>query len=615
MVDAVVEKISINRLSAAFAILSPADRRKLRLIAVIQMFLSILDLLGVLAIGLLGALSLSYINGKKVSSSLERITNVLGMNGLGFQQQLLYIGVSSIVFLIGRTVLSIYFTRRVLFYLSSRGAEISSELISKLLGFSLPVIQSLSSQEMVFALTTGVNTLLLSVIAPAVVLVSDVSLLVVMGVTLLIVDPISAVGTFVIFGMVGYLLYRFLNVRSLRLGSTSSSLTIASNNKVLEVLNSYREVVVGGRREYYANKIGSIQKQLASTSAELSFMPYISKYVVESAVIFGGALIALTQFAFRDATHAITTFSIFLAASTRLAPSVLRVQQGMIYIRANLGMATPTLELFEKVSDGPTFSLQLKSGAVPGFSHEGFVPVVEIRDVKFSYPDKETLALDSISLLIEPGTVVALVGPSGAGKSTLADIILGILRPEKGSILISGLSAEDAIARWPGAIGYVPQEIYINEGSIRENIAMGYDLIDIDEDQLRQTVELAALEKYADNLELGLDSEIGGGGARVSGGERQRLGIARALLTNPKLLVLDEATSALDGHTESIIANSISGMRGKSTLVLIAHRLSTVRTADSIVYMEKGKIVATGDFEYIKANVPNFARQAALMGL
>ena len=609
------EKISINRLSGAFAILSPADRRKLRLITVIQMLLSILDLLGVLAIGLLGALSLSYINGKKVSSSLEKITHLLGMDELSFQQKLLFVGVSSMIFLIGRTALSIYFTRRVLFYLSSRGAEISSEMISKLLGSSLPVIQSLSSQEMVFALTTGVNTLLLSVIAPAVVLVSDITLLVVMGVTLLVIDPISAVGTFFIFGLVGYLLYRFLNVRSLKLGSLSSNLTIESNNKVVEVLNSYREVVVGGRRDYYARKIGSIQKQLASTSAELGFMPYISKYVVESAVIFGGALIALTQFAFRDATHAITTFSIFLAASTRLAPSVLRVQQGMVYIRANLGMATPTLELFQKVSDGPMISLQPETDVIPAFSHEGFVPIIEINDVNFSYPGKEILALDSISLSIKPGTVVALVGPSGAGKSTLADIILGILRPEKGSILISGLTAEDAISKWPGAIGYVPQEIYINEGSIRENITMGYDVLDINDDRISETVTLAALEKYAGSLEHGLDSEIGGGGSRVSGGERQRLGIARALLTNPKLLVLDEATSALDGHTESIIANSISGMRGKSTLILIAHRLSTVRTADLIVYMEKGKIIATGDFEYIKANVPNFARQAALMGL
>jgi len=609
------EKISINRLSAAFAILSQADRRKLRLITVIQMLLSILDLLGVLAIGLLGALSLNYINGRKVSSSLEKITQVLGMGGLNFQQQLIYIGVSSMIFLIGRTALSIYFTRRVLFYLSSRGAEISSEMVSKLLGFSLPVIQSLSSQEMVFALNTGVNTLMLSVIAPVVVLVSDISLLVVMGVTLLVIDPISAIGTFFIFGLVGYSLYRFLNVRSLKLGSVSSHLTIESSNKLVEVLNSYREVVVGGRRDFYAKRIGSIQKQLASTLAELSFMPYISKYVVESAVIFGGALIALTQFAFRDATHAVTTFSIFLAASTRLAPSVLRVQQGMIYIRANLGIATPTLELFQKVSDGPIISSHPKSVVVPGFSHEGFVPAVEINDVNFSYPNKEILALDSISLSIEPGTVVALVGPSGAGKSTLADIILGILRPGKGSILVSGLTAEDAIFKWPGAIGYVPQEIFINEGSFRENITMGYGLNDIHDDRLRETLAFAALEKYVDSLEHGLDSEIGGGGSRVSGGERQRIGIARALLTNPKLLVLDEATSALDALTESIIADSISGMRGKSTLVLIAHRLSTVRTADLIVYMEKGKIITTGDFEHIKANVPNFARQAALMGL
>ena len=291
------------------------------------------------------------------------------------------------------------------------------------------------------------------------------------------------------------------------------------------------------------------------------------------------------------------------------------MQQGFLYIRSNLGVSSPTLELFQKISVAPPSLFEEESNPILDFSYEDFVPSVEVKNVQFSYPNKELLALDSINLDIKPGTVVALVGPSGAGKSTLVDIILGVLRPSNGSVLIGGSSPEDAKTRWKGVFGYVPQDIYINEGSVRENISMGFDRSEIDDERIVQAITFSALGGFIGKLEDGLDSLIGEGNARVSGGERQRIAIARAVLTSPKILVLDEATSALDGDTEDTIAKSISGMRGKTTLILIAHRLSTVRTADLVVYMEEGKIVATGDFDSIKANVPNFARQATLMGL
>ena len=181
-------------------------------------------------------------------------------------------------------------------------------------------------------------------------------------------------------------------------------------------------------------------------------------------------------------------------------------------------------------------------------------------------------------------------GPSGSGKTTLVDLLLGVLKPQAGEVLISGEAPERAMCLWPGAISYVPQEISIKNGSVRENVALGYGLSEIADEQIFLALEMASLHKFTSELVDGLDTQVGDKGTSLSGGQRQRLGIARAFFTNPKLLILDEATSSLDGDTEEQITSTISHLRGKATVILIAHRLSTVRNADCVLYINNGEI-------------------------
>jgi ABC-type multidrug transport system fused ATPase/permease subunit len=214
-----------------------------------------------------------------------------------------------------------------------------------------------------------------------------------------------------------------------------------------------------------------------------------------------------------------------------------------------------------------------------------------------------------------PGELIALVGPSGAGKTTLADALLGVLPIVNSSILISGKEPLEAVRNWSGAIAYVPQDVLISNGTIRDNVSIGFPRAEAVDELVWQAVEISQLKSFVLSLPDELDSQVGERGTRISGGQKQRLGIARAMFTKPKLLVLDEATSSLDGQTESDISDAIQALKGHVTVVMIAHRLSTVRNADKVVYLEGGKVLAIGSFQEVRNLIPEFDTQAKLMGL
>jgi len=593
-------------------VLSQTDQRKVLVVIILQICMGALDLLGVVAIGLLGALSVSGLQSNEPGDRVSSALRFLQISSLPFQTQATILGVGAVFLLIGRTVLSIFFTRRILFFLSRRGAKISANLISRLLSQPLLTVQARTTQETLYAVTSGVTLITLQVLATAVVLVSDLSLLLVMAVGLFVVDPTTAIGTFLVFSLIGYFLYRFMHIRARALGVKNSELSIMSNEKIVEVFSSYRESVVRNRRHYYAREIGKIRYALADVTAESAFMPYVSKYVIETAVVLGALLIGAAQFILQDATHAVATLAIFLAAGTRIAPAVLRVQQGSIQIRGSLGQATPTLNLIDALGDAPMIE---NIDDTIDVVHEGFVSEIQINNISLTYPNKPMRAISDFTLTIPPGASVALVGPSGAGKTTIIDILLGVLDPDEGSVLISGLPPLLAVAKWTGAVSYVPQDIVIAAGSIRENIALGYPPDTATDELVMSALKIAHLDQFVADLPNGIDTQVGERGAKISGGQRQRLGIARAMFTRPHLLVLDEATSSLDGETEASISAAIHELRGSTTVVMIAHRLSTVRNADIVVYLSKGKVIATGTFNEVRKIVPDFDHQAKLMGL
>ena len=399
-------------------------------------------------------------------------------------------------------------------------------------------------------------------------------------------------------------------------GETKTNADIKGVETIQEILTLYRELTISDRRGHFVAEFESIRRRAAKASVDSQWVGLVPKYSLETALVVGGGLLGLSQFLTKDPAAAIGTLTLFFAAGSRVLPSLLRIQSAITTIK----YAGASAEVTFRLTHEPEIAQSLVEAEK--FHEESsvinpssFDASIEVSSVTFTYPGQSAPALKNVSVSLNPGEILAVVGSSGAGKSTLTDIILGVIPSDLGIVSINGVSPHNAVREWPGKISYVPQQTALTNKTIRENVAIGLDIADIDEARVWSCLQFAQLDEFVRGLDDQLDSSIGEQGHRLSGGQRQRLGIARALYTQPEILVLDEATSAMDSETEHAISEALGKLAGKTTMIIIAHRLSTVRTADKVIYLKEGEVLATGTFEEIRSLVPDFDRQASLLGL
>jgi len=594
------------------SILEPTAKRKVVIYSAAQVLANLLDLIGVALVGILGALAVSGVGAQSPGSRIVSVLDFLGLSNQTIQMQVTVMACATASILISRTLFSILILRKTLFFLSTCGSEISGDLASKFFDRPITFVRSKSSQETVFALTRGVDAITVGVLGTSIAVLSDLSLLIILTIALIVVDYVVAIGTLLMFTGFAWILYTLLNTRSEKLGRENTNLGIQVSSKIIESIGTYRELLVHNRRAFYVFEIKSLRHRIARSYSELAFLPSISKYSLEVIMVIAILALSAAQFYSTDAAQAVGKLAIFIAATSRIAPAALRIQQGALQIRSSTASAEITLSLINELKNQ---KVKDQNQAMTNFQHPGFDAEIVVREIDFSYQLREKKTLSKVSFEIHKGEILALVGPSGAGKTTLIDLVLGAIVPTSGEIKISNTTPLDAINRWPGAISYVPQETFIIEGTVRENITLGYRSEQFSDNQVELSLQKAQLESFIQTLPEGVNTQVGEQGTRLSGGQKQRLGIARALVTNPKLLVLDEATSALDAETENLMSLAIQRLKGQVSVIIVAHRLSTVKNADRLVYLDSGVIRAIGTFEELRIQIPEFDNQSKLLGL
>jgi ATP-binding cassette, subfamily B, bacterial PglK len=613
---------ALKSVQESLRLLATRDRSLLLLIVILQSTLSALDVIGIGLIGIVAAMATGTVTGR-LASVLESVQQRVGLGNVGPTSIAIGLGAAAAVLLVTKSAVSFLVTRRIFTFLARRQAIISSSLAERLLKRPLLEVQGRSSQTVSYALTWGVNAITVGVIGQATIFVSEASLLLILAVALFFIDPVVTLFTIVFFTLVVLVMHRAIAGWASRLGRESADTQVQSYQAVEELLSTYREVVVSGRRSLFVARFRELRWHAGRVQSDLAVVGTVSKYVFEVAVVVGGGLLAVTQALSSDAKSAVAVIALFLAAASRIMPSLLRIQTAALAIRSSAGVAQPTLDLANDLAKADLLGVaavedadvddRVMSGIADG--HPGFVPSVLLEGVDLTYPGASEAAIDGVSLAVPAGTSLALVGSTGAGKSTLADLILGLIAPDSGTALLSGRAPGDAIREWPGAVAYVPQTIALVNSDVRGNVALGLSTDQVEDERVWEALERAQLADFLRIQREGLDTVVGEHGVRLSGGQRQRLGIARALFTRPRLLVLDEATSALDADTELAISRSLSSLAGDVTLIVIAHRLTTVRNADQILHLDRGRVSAIGTYDELRIAVPAFNRQAGLLGL
>ncbi|WP_396655849.1 ABC transporter ATP-binding protein [Microbacterium sp.] len=444
-----------------------------------------------------------------------------------------------------------------------------------------------------------------SVLLATVSLFSDILVLIAITGVLALTSPIVTLFTVALFSVLVLGVQRMLRRRQVRIGEESAQARLEAWQYLMPGLDGFRDARVTSSAGVFVDGFRRARMRVAGLNRQVSILADMPRYILEIGFVFAILGISVILFATGTPAEALTVLGVFAAASVRALPTLTRLNSGFATVRT--GQA----------------GLRIISEAVAQLDAEGmhdetprsddeYAGDIVLRDVRFRYPDGDQSVLDGISLVIRQNRTTAFVGSSGAGKSTLLDLVLGLLEPTEGAIECGGRSLSDDLAAWYRGIGLVPQDVFLVNDTIIANIAFGVRPGDVDHQRVREVVQMAQLNDTIASLPDGLDTVVGERGVRLSGGQRQRLGLARALYRRPRVLVLDEATSALDNLTEHEIASTLTELRGSMTILIVAHRLSTVRHADTLVYLADGRVEAEGTFEAVRAQSADFARLVEL---
>ncbi|HEU5144898.1 MAG TPA: ABC transporter ATP-binding protein [Dermatophilaceae bacterium] len=599
------------------ALLPAASRRFLRLFMSASVLLAALDAVA------LGALAL--VIGPLASGGSLRVPGT-DLTLSGAQLVLVLVGVCGLIVLKGALSVFTYYAA------TRRFANFEREIGNTLLAayFAAPWTERLrrNSSDLVRVADVGVSNTMNGFVLPFVSLVGEASTFVVVLVVLFVAQPLTALSAITYLGLVGAFLYLWVSKRAVRAGRDNLQHSHAIARLLTETVAALKEVTLRNKSGEISEVANSMRLKAAQARADIQFLSLLPRYVLEAALVVGFLIVGGVGYLSGGAAEATASIAVFALAGFRLLPSLQRFQNILSQCQATHPQARQIIDDIRAfgVADGASPRGAGQGEPSPRAAVEttaaGKVVIGELRfrDVSFSYPGSvgddgtPAEAVSGLDLTIAPGSTVAFVGPSGAGKSTVVDLLLGLMPPTRGTVELDGIPLTELDRSWRDRAGYVPQDVAVFDGTVGQNVALTWR-DDYDRERVWRALAVAQLDGIVRDRAGGLDGRVGDRGMSLSGGQRQRLGIARALYNDPSILVMDEATSALDNVTEAAISDAIMAMRHERTVVLVAHRLSTVRHVDEIFFLDRGRLRARGSFEELVRTVPDFAAQAALAGM
>jgi len=493
---------------------------------------------------------------------------------------------------LSRKLMEIYLGSEYSFFLLRNPSDLTKNVINEVnhlvSGFLMPLLQLLANGFIVTALLL----------------------------MLLWTDPVLALTVGLILGGAYSLIYILLRKRMRILGRRRLEANARRFKTTHEAFGAIKDLKVTGRENYYLNAYSDASYAFADNQSTHQVIAQMPRYALESLAFGVVLLIALYLTTSQQSTQgALPMIALYAMAGYRLMPALQKIFDNA----ATLRFSAPVVErINEEMSAHRVGQITHPEDDKPSAKNNADIPfalhdTLRLEHIAYRYHGMTTPVLDDINITIKARTTVAFIGESGAGKSTLVDIILGLLKPDCGSILVDGIPLDDnSLSRWRHHLGYVPQSIYLSDDTLRRNIALGIPDRDIDDDAVIAAAKAAAIHDFITReLPEGYQTVAGDRGIRLSGGQRQRIGIARALYNNPDLLILDEATSALDGSTEAAVMDAIDRLSGQKTIIMIAHRLSTVQNCDQLYLLKSGKLVASGTYAHLLSTQPDFRRMAS----
>lgn len=590
----------MNTLKKIYDLLNSSEKKQAIYLFFLILVMAIFDTLGVASI--LPFISVlanpDLIEANNLLNFFYQKSSIFGVyNNNDF---LFFLGVVVFLFLVISLIIRAITTYAQIRFSLIREYSISKNLLEIYLGQPYTWFLNRNSADLGKKILSEVNTLVNTTILGTVTFIAQSAVALALLILLILTDTVLSI--FIGFVLIiSYLLIYYL-IKSIL--SKIGTDRIKSNEEryltITEAFGAFKQIKLGGLEKIYINRFQKPAKIYANTQSLALILGHIPRFLIE-AIAFGGMIILILFMIYngKDFANIIPIIVLYAFAGYRLIPAL----QNIFFSLAQIRFSKPALDSLHKDLTNLNFKNDNFAGRLFVWSKS-----IKLENVSYNYPDSKYSAIKNITLSIPAFSKVGFVGPTGSGKTTVIDIILGLLEPDSGSLKIDEETIDSQNKRiWQKNIGYVPQEIFLSDSSIEENVAFGIDIKDIKQKSVEEAAKIANLHDFIINqLPQGYKTVIGEKGVRLSGGQRQRLGIARALYNNPNVLVFDEATSALDNLTEEAVMEAMNNLKNKVTIILIAHRLNTIKNCDNIFFLNHGSLVDQGNYNDLLSKNKNF---------